>query len=97
MTAATDKMRDRMSKSTPKTLDGIEFMKTSMYWDMDRQMDLSQDYRAIKWMQENVQGSPVLIEANTVEYKWGNRYTIYTGLTGSLGLELASKAAARCN
>ncbi len=85
MTAATDKIRDRMSKSTPKTLDGIEFMKTSVYWDMDRQMDLSQDYRAIKWMQANVPGSPVLVEANTVEYKWGNRFTIYTGLPGVLG------------
>jgi len=85
VTAVTDKLRDRMSKITSKTLDGLEFMKTSTYWDMDRLMDLSQDYRAIKWMQENVQGSPVLIEANTVEYKWGNRYTIYTGLPGVLG------------
>lgn len=85
MTAATDKIRDRMSKKTPKTLDGIEFMKTSVYWDMDKQMDLSQDYRAIKWMQENVKGSPVIVEANTVEYKWGNRFTIYTGLPGVLG------------
>lgn len=85
MTAATDKIRDRMSKSTPKTLDGIEFMKTSVYWDMDTKMDLSQDYQAIKWMQANVQGSPVLVEANTVEYKWGNRFTIYTGLPGVLG------------
>ncbi len=85
VTAATDKMRDRMSESTPKTLDGLEFMKTSTYWDMDRQMDLSQDYAAIKWMQENVQGSPVIVETNTVEYRWGNRFTIYTGLPGVLG------------
>jgi len=85
VTATTDKLRDRMSKLTPKTLDGLEFMKTSTYWDMDREMDLSQDYRAIKWMQDNVVGSPVIVETNTVEYKWGNRYTIYTGLPGVLG------------
>ena len=78
-------MRDRMSELTPRTLDGLEFMKTSTYADMDRLMDLSQDYRAIQWMQQNVQGSPVIVEANTVEYKWGNRYTIYTGLPGVLG------------
>ena len=85
LTAATDKIRDRMSDLTPRTLDGLEFMKTSTYADMDRLMDLSQDYRAIQWMQQNVEGSPVIVEANTVEYKWGNRYTIYTGLPGVLG------------
>ncbi len=85
VTAATDKMRDRMSNLTPRTLNGLEFMKTSTYADMDRLLDLSQDYRAIQWMQQNVQGSPVIVEANTVEYKWGNRYTIYTGLPGVLG------------
>lgn len=85
VTAATDKIRDRMSEFTPRTLDGLEFMKTSTYADMDRLMDLSQDYRAIQWIQQNVKGSPVIVEANTVEYKWGNRYTIYTGLPGVLG------------
>jgi len=85
VTAATDKIRDRMSDLTPRTLDGLEFMKTSTYADMDRLMDLSQDYRAIQWMQQNVPGSPVIVEANTVEYRWGNRYTIYTGLPGVLG------------
>jgi YYY domain-containing protein len=85
VTAATDKIRDRMSEFTPRTLDGLEFMKTSTYADMDRLMDLSQDYRAIQWIQQNIKGSPVIVEANTVEYKWGNRYTIYTGLPGVLG------------
>jgi len=36
-------------------------------------------------MQQNVVGSPVIVEANTVEYRWGNRYTIYTGLPGVMG------------
>ncbi len=44
-----------------------------------------QDYRAIQWMQENVQGSPVILEAQAYEYYWGNRYTIYTGLPGVVG------------
>jgi uncharacterized membrane protein len=80
-----DKIRDRMSTVAPHTLDGMAYMATSTYSDNDQNMDLSQDYEAIKWMQENVQGSPVIIEANTVEYRWGNRFTIYTGLPGVVG------------
>jgi len=60
-------------------------MQTSFYNDQGVDMDLNQDYQAIEWMRGNVQGSPVIVEANTVEYRWGNRYTIYTGLPGVLG------------
>jgi uncharacterized membrane protein len=36
-------------------------------------------------MQQNVNGTPVIVEANVPEYRWGNRYTIYTGLPGVIG------------
>ncbi len=79
------KVRDRMTHRAPHTLDGMTFMAYANYHDLGVKMDLSQDYRAIRWMQENIQGSPVIVEANQVEYHWGTRYTIYTGLPGVVG------------
>jgi YYY domain-containing protein len=85
VTAAQDKINDRMSPETPKSLDGMAYMKTSFYSDQETVYDLSQDYEAIKWMQQNVDGSPVIVEGNCVEYRWCNRFTINTGLPGILG------------
>jgi len=48
-------------------------------------MVLVEDYRGIRWMQDYVQGSPVILEGQAYEYRWGNRYTIYTGLPGVVG------------
>ncbi len=85
LTAAQDKIDDRISKEAPHTLNGMDYMKTSFYSDQNATFDLSQDYDAIKWMQNNVLGSPVIVEGNTVEYKWGTRFTVYTGLPGVVG------------
>ena len=79
------KVKDRMAAEAPNTLDGMSYMEYARYYDQGVEMDLSQDYAAIRWMQENVQGSPVIVEGNTVEYRWGSRYTIYTGLPGVVG------------
>ena len=69
----------------PRTLDGMLFMDYATYYDQGEGIRLDEDYRAILWMQENVQGSPVIVEANLPGYRWGSRYTIYTGLPGVLG------------
>ena len=60
-------------------------MRYAYYGDLNITLDLSQDYRAIRWMQENVKGSPVIVEANMVEYHWGTRFTVYTGLPNVIG------------
>lgn len=83
--AGKDKITDRISPLAPHTMDGMKYMEYSTYNDQGFEMDLSQDYRAIRWMQENVKGSPVIVEGNTPEYRWGSRYTIYTGLPGVAG------------
>jgi uncharacterized membrane protein len=79
-----DKIRDRLTPAAPHTLDSMTYMNFSQHWDGNT-MDLSEDYRAIRWMQDNVQGSPVIVEANCTEYRWCTRFTIYTGLPGVLG------------
>jgi uncharacterized membrane protein len=84
ISATGDKISDRMNPEVPHTLDSMTFMATTPYWDAVN-MDLGQDYRAIRWMQDNVQGSPVIVEANCPEYRWCTRYTIYTGLPGVVG------------
>lgn len=76
----------------PKTLDGMAFMlgetdasTPAVYVDEGRPLNLSHDYAAIQYMQDNVQGSPVIVEGNTVEYRWGSRFSVHTGLPSTIG------------
>jgi YYY domain-containing protein len=84
LTASTDKISDRMNQDAPHSLDAMEFMAHTQHWD-GQIMELAEDYRAIRWMQDNVQGSPVIAEANCTEYRWCTRFTIYTGLPSVVG------------
>ena len=79
------KMRDRWIVEAPRTLDAMTFMKYANYDDFGQRLDLSEDYDAIRWMQDHVKGSPVIVEANCSEYRWCTRFTIYTGLPGVVG------------
>ncbi|HJR79750.1 MAG TPA: DUF2298 domain-containing protein [Anaerolineales bacterium] len=85
ITGTMGKIRDRWIIEAPRTLDSMTFMNYAYYDDFGVRMDLSEDYRAIRWMQDNVQGSPVIVEGNCPEYRWCTRFTIYTGLPGVVG------------
>jgi uncharacterized membrane protein len=85
VSATAGKMRDRWIVEAPRTLDSMTFMKYAQYDDFGQRLDLSEDYHAIRWMQDNVKGSPVIVEANCSEYRWCTRFTIYTGLPGVVG------------
>lgn len=85
VTGASGKINDRWIIEAPRSLDAMAFMEYAHYDDFGQRLDLSEDYRAIRWMQDNVQGSPVIVEANCPEYRWCTRFTIYTGLPGVVG------------
>jgi YYY domain-containing protein len=81
---------DRISPDTGLTLDGLAFMKYSRIHDGPegdpREIFLYGDHAAIRWMQEHVEGSPVIVEAlGWREYLWANRVSIYTGLPAVVG------------
>jgi len=85
LTGTMGKIRDRWIVDAPRTLDAMTFMNYAQYDDFGQRLVLNEDYRAIRWMQDNVQGSPVIVEANCTEYHWCTRFTIYTGLPGVVG------------
>ncbi len=85
LTATYAKIVDRVWADAPLTLDGMAYMINGITHDYDAQLDLIQDYYAIRWVQDNVIGSPVFVEATTGEYHWGSRFAIYTGNPSVIG------------
>jgi uncharacterized membrane protein len=89
-----DKINDRMALHAPHTLDGAAYMAYATYHEQEMVMDLNEDYQAIRWMQENVHGSPVIVEAHVSEYRWGSRFTDLHWTARRHRLELAPAPAA---
>jgi YYY domain-containing protein len=81
------KVHDRWIVEAPRTLDAMTFMGYAHYDIFGQRLDLSEDYHAIRWMQDHVQGSPVIVEAAPCnhEYEWCVRFTMYTGLPSVIG------------
>ena len=84
---------DRMAPDLPLTLNGMDYMTQTKHVEFspDRrisaEIDLAVDHQLIRWMQENVEGSPVIIEGRQPggEYRWNGRVSIQTGLPSVLG------------
>lgn len=82
----------RMSQDAPKTIDGMAFMEYTAYGDTaqdgsSKTVQLSYEYEALRWIQQNISGSPVIVEAHS-----GNPYrsiaarvAMYTGLPTVIG------------
>ena len=83
----------RMSKEAPNTLDGLAFLEYVSYGDtQNTTIPLVHDYKAIQWIQRNIEGSPVMAEGHSHNnggfspYRSvTNRIAMYTGLPAIVG------------
>ena len=84
---------DRLAPELPLTLNGLDYMTQSRHYESapntgaSAWIDLAVDHQLIRWLQENVSGSPVIIEGRRrpSEYQWNGRISITTGLPSVLG------------
>jgi len=84
------RVRDRFPGARPPigTLDGLAFMTVGRFtWpDDDHPIELRWDLEAIRWLQDNVEGTPVIAEAALAYYReHGGRVASYAGLPMLLG------------
>ena len=75
---------DRFHTISP-TLDGTAFIDQALHIEREQPLELRWDKGAIRWLQDNVNGSPVVLEAHTDQYHWTARIANYTGLPTVLG------------
>ena len=70
---------------TPVSLEGTAYMAQAVHQEEGRSLRLKWDLEAIRWLQDNVEGSPVILEAHHDQYHWTSRMADYTGLPTVLG------------
>jgi uncharacterized membrane protein len=84
------RVNDRFAPQPP-TLDGMAYMERAVYHDEFGRIPLADDAEAIRWLQQNVAGSPVVLEGTTPNYRWGSRVSVYTGLPAVIGWDWHQK------
>ncbi len=67
------------------TLDGTAYMQQAEHVEAGQTLSLAGDLEGIRWLQDNVAGSPVVLEAHGAQYRWNARIAGYTGLPTVLG------------
>ncbi len=72
----------------PLSLDGMQYMDYAQYNDDGTNLNLPGDAAAIQWLQDNVAGTPVVLEGRSPVYRWGSRISIYTGLPTIVGWDV---------
>ena len=60
-------------------------MDEAVYHTRGITLEFATDRPGIEWLRDNVNGAPVVVEAQWDLYTWANRVSIYTGLPTILG------------
>lgn len=66
-------------------LNGEKFMEYGLHTERDETFPLKWDYQAIQWLREHSKGAFVVLEGHTEQYRWGSRFSIYTGFPTIVG------------
>lgn len=87
VTATQGKNAMRMAPNAPRALDGDAYMEYATYYEGASAVPMANDLKIIHWLQDNVKGTPVILEAHQYpsEYKYNARFAINTGLPSLLG------------
>lgn len=84
----------RFATDVGPTLDGLAYLSANPIYHEDGgtadpsddvDLNLSDDEPLIRWMRENVEGSPTIVEAVGGLYHWTNRISVNTGLPAVIG------------
>jgi uncharacterized membrane protein len=87
------RIHNRFDPAGGAGVNGMAYMDDAVYQEhvertnKDVKHELKFDRDAITWMRDNVKGTPTIIEGVTPIYRWGSRYSIYTGLPDVTGWE----------
>ena len=81
----TDVRLDDRFKFIGLGIDGEAYMDEAVYHTRGITLEFATDRPGIEWLRDNVNGAPVVVEAQWDLYTWANRISIYTGLPTILG------------
>ncbi len=86
-TRVDDRFPGDINRPPIGTIDGLAYMTVGTFeWPAGHSIQLHYDYEAIRWLQDNVPGTPVIAEAKVGYYREGGmRVAAYTGLPSILG------------
>jgi YYY domain-containing protein len=85
------RVSNRFDASLAPTLDGTAYMAHAVYVDDGHPLQLGTDLPAMIWLEDHVNGTPTILEGNRPIYRWGSRFSIYTGLPTVIGWDWHQK------